>query len=587
MNRFLAFLGLILLISSCRYSEANTPNLLVITVDDMSCNSAGVFDGVIPDLTPNMDQLASEGLRFEMAHVQVGNCYPSRNVMFSGRYPHSSGVEGFYQVQNDYPVFCDVMQKAGYFAAIRGKVSHSTPYQPYGWDVDLTINEDESKEHIKDVASYGRSLERGITVAEKAGKPFAININISDPHKPFWFEGDPHGVSRIYSPEESPIPGFLFDDPVVRNELALYYTSVRRADDALGAVLTALQNSGQSDNTIVVFLSDHGMPLPFAKTQLYHHSTRTPLIIRWPGATQPGTVDERHMVSAIDFLPTFCDMVHAPHPDGLQGTSLLPLLQGKAQQGRTAVFKEYNENAGGNRHPMRGVETPEYLYLFNPWSDGEDIMRTATQGTKTYKRMKELAPTSESIQKRLDLFEHRVVEELYNVQEDPDCLINLINSKSHRVVLDDMRNRLKNWMKETSDPALVAFEGREDEATRRAYVDKSQEKSNARRAARRKNKPTNKKKQKLIKVIPKRTIDGVSVLIEHTIPKQLEVQQIHVTLKQDGERLERKIIDVSGAGKTEVAFPIPSDLRNTGLSVAVFVGDDYSENLQHVVTSVK
>lgn len=584
MNRFIAF---VVLCFSCSLSQAGIPNLLVITVDDMSCDSAGVFDGVIPDLTPNMDQLASEGLRFEMAHVQVGNCYPSRNVMFSGRYPHSSGVEGFYQVQNDYPVFCDVMQKAGYFAAIRGKVSHSTPFQPYRWDVDLTINEDESKEHIKDVASYGRSLERGISLARKAGKPFAISINISDPHKPFWFEGDPHGVSRIYSPEESPIPGFLFDDPVVRDELALYYTSVRRADDALGAVLNALNASGEKEDTIVVFLSDHGMPLPFAKTQLYHHSTRTPLIIRWPGVTQPGTVDERHMVSAIDFLPTFCDMVHAPHPDRLQGTSFLPLLHGQNQEGRTVVFKEYNENAGGQRHPMRGVETSDYLYLFNPWSDGKDIMRTATQGTKTYKRMKELAPASESIQKRLDLFEHRVVEELYNVQEDPDCLINLIDSKSHQIVLEDMRGRLENWMKETRDPALVAFEGREDEAIRRAYVDKSQEETKARRAAQRKNKPTKQKKQKLIEVIPKRTNEGVLVLIEHTVPEKMDMQKIHVTLKQDGKRLERKIIDVSGTGKAEISFPVPSDLRKTDLSVAAFVGADYSRNLQHVVTSVK
>ena len=587
MHRFLTFLVIVLFIFSCSYSQANTPNLLVITVDDMNCDSVGVFDGVIPDLTPNMDQLATEGMRFEMAHVQVGNCYPSRNVMFSGRYPHSSGVEGFYQVQNDYPVFCDVMQKAGYYAAIRGKVSHSTPFQPYRWDADLTTKEDGTKEHIKDVASYGRSLERGITLAKQANKPFAININISDPHKPFWFKGDPHGVSKIYSPEESPIPGFLFDDPVVREELALYYTSVRRADDALGAVLEALDTSGEKEKTIVVFLSDHGMPLPFAKTQLYHHSTQTPLIIRWPGVVQPGTVDDDHMVSAIDFLPTFCDMVHAPHPDGLQGTSFEPLLQGKVQQGRTAVFKEYNENAGGNRHPMRGVETPEYLYLFNPWSDGQDIMRTATQGTKTYKRMKELAPASEELRQRLDLFEHRVVEELYNVQEDPDCLVNLIDSKPHQGVLEDMRNRLKNWMEETSDPALVAFEGREDEAIRRAYVDKSQEETNARRAAQRKNKPNRQKKQKLIKVIPRQTNENILVIIEHTIPKQMDVQKIHVTLKHDGRRLDRKIIDVSGTGKTEILFPVPSDLKKADLSVAAFVGADYSKNLQHVVTSIR
>ena len=93
---------------------------------------------------------------------------------------------------------------------------------------------------------------------------------------------------------------------------------------------------------------------------------------------------------------------------------------------------------------MRGVQTPQYLYLFNPWSDGEDVMRTATQGTKTYKRMQELAATSEQIRKRLDLFEHRVVEELYDVQEDPDCLINLIDSKGHHSALVKLREPTQN-----------------------------------------------------------------------------------------------------------------------------------------------
>jgi N-sulfoglucosamine sulfohydrolase len=584
MNRFIA---LLLLSFSCSLIQAGTPNLLVITVDDMSCDSAGVFDGVIPDLTPHMDQLASDGLRFKMAHVQVGNCYPSRNVMFSGQYPHSSGVEGFYQVQNDYPVFCDVMQKAGYFTAIRGKVSHSTPYQPYPWDADLTIKEDGKKEHIKDVASYGTSLTRGIDLAKEGNKPFAININISDPHKPFWFDGDPHGVSRIYTAEESPIPGFLFDDPVVRDELALYYTSVRRADDALGAILEALQESGQEENTIVVFLSDHGMPLPFAKTQLYHHSTRTPLIIRWPGVVTPGTVDDEHMVSAIDFLPTFCEMIDTSLPDNQQGSSFLPLLQGKSQADRDVVFKEYNENAGGKRNPMRGVQTPQYLYLFNPWSDGDDVMRTATQGTKTYKRMQELAATSEQIRKRLDLFEHRVVEELYDVQEDPDCLINLIDSKEHHSALEKLRAQLETWMHDTDDHALVAFQGRNDPQVRRAYVDKTQKETDERRAEKRKNKTKASKKMKLIKVSATQENNVVTVSIQHTIPKQLEIQKVHVTLKNDGKQIERKILEVSGKGNTGLTFSVPDILTTSSLRVAAFVGADYSTNLQIVQEEVQ
>ena len=141
-------------------------------------------------------------------------------------------------------------------------------------------------------------------------------------------------------------------------------------------------------------------------------------------------------------------------------------------------------------------------------------------------------------------------------------------------------------MKETSDPALVAFEGRESKAIRRAYVDKSQEESNARRAARRKNKPTKKKKQKLIQVIPQRTGDGVSVLIKHTISKQLDTQKIHVTLKHSKKQLERKIIDVSGTGEHEVAFLVPAEMNDNNLSVAAFVGDDYPNNLQHVVVTI-
>jgi N-sulfoglucosamine sulfohydrolase len=329
------------------------------------------------------------------------------------------------------------------------------------------------------------------------------------------------------------------------------------------------------------------MPLPFAKTQLYHHSTRTPLMIRWPGVVTPGTVDDKHMVSAIDFLPTFCEMIGASLPDNQQGSSFLPLLQGKSQADRDVVFKEYNENAGGQRHPMRGVQTPQYLYLFNPWSDGEDVMRTATQGTKTYKRMQELAATSEPIRKRLDLFEHRIVEELYDVQEDPDCLINLIDSKDHHSALVKLRDQLKTWMHDTDDHALVAFESRNDLQIRRAYVDKTQKETDERRAAKRKNKPKATKKMKLIKVSAAQEDNVVMVSIQHTIPKQLEIQKVHVTLKNDGKQIERKILEVSGKGDTELTFSVPDTLTTSSLRIAAFVGADYPTNLQIVQEEVQ
>ena len=123
----------------------------------------------------------------------------------------------------------DLLKDAGYYAGIRGKVTHSSPYQPYDWDEDLTILEDRSKAHIKDAKSYGESTARGIANAKKHGKPFFLSVNISDPHKPFWSKvrgggEDPYIPSRIFTADEVPVPGFLFEDEAVREELALYYS---------------------------------------------------------------------------------------------------------------------------------------------------------------------------------------------------------------------------------------------------------------------------------------------------------------------------------------------------------------------------
>ena len=118
--------------------QAAPVNILMITVDDMSADSIGAFGSKLLGTTPNIDRLAKQGMRFAHAHMTVGNCMPGRNVLFSGLISHNNKVEGFYQVKNPgWPHMVDLMKGAGYFTAIRGKVSHSTPYLPYAWDADL------------------------------------------------------------------------------------------------------------------------------------------------------------------------------------------------------------------------------------------------------------------------------------------------------------------------------------------------------------------------------------------------------------------------------------------------------------------
>lgn len=602
-------------------SAATPPNLLILTVDDMSCDSLGAFGCKLPGTSPNIDRLAAQGLRFEFAHVQVGNCMPSRNVMFSGRYPHNNGVEGFYQVKNPgYPVLADLMKKAGYFTAIRHKVAHSTPYSPYPWDLNLDALADGTRPSVKNVASYAAATERGIRGAREAGKPFCLIMNIADPHKPFYAEGkqgqtipDPNVPSRVFTPEEVPIPGFLFDDPVVRKELAHYYSSVRRADDCAGAVLKALDDAGEADRTVLVFLSDHGMPLPFAKTQLYHHSSRTPLVVRWPGVTKPGTWDRTHMVSAVDLLPTVLDALAIAAPQGLDGRSFLPLLKGETQDGRDMVVKEYNENSGGHRNPMRAVETREFLYLFNPWSVGGRKMFTATAGTPTYRQMRTLAATNKGIAARLELFDHRVVEELYDVKNDPDCRVNLIDDPAHRDDAARLRRALESWMERTSDSMLDVFRHRDQTTALEAFM-KQQEaeaaargrgdrvadgddgattkgaakKAATRKAAAKKNALTKAgQRGDLIALeLPGSAKPGGEALVKirHTLPPRIGAQHLHVTLKggNDKTRIDRKVIDVSATGVAEVRFQLPAQVADNVISFAAFVGEDYPSSLQHL-----
>ncbi|MFK7819289.1 MAG: sulfatase [Planctomycetaceae bacterium] len=579
MRSLIRFFGPLLLLTSTVHA-ADEPNILFVTVDDMNCDSVGVYGCELDGTTPHMDRFAESGLRFLHAHVQVGNCMPSRNVMWTGRHPHNNRVEGFYQVKNpDYPHLADLMKQAGYFTTIRGKHTHSTPYNPYAWDAVLDI--DNGRKNLKNPTSYYESTKQAIN--QSGDRKFCLQINISDPHKPFYTgPNDPHQPSRIFTPAEVPIPGFLFDHPQVRKELAQYYSSVRRADDCFGEILRALDESGERDNTIVLFLSDHGMPMPFAKTQLYYHSTHTPLMIRWPGMTQPNSVDETHVVSAIDLLPTLLDMIDAKHPDGLEGHSLVPLIKGRTQSNREFAFGVYNENSGGARQPMRSVVSKKFGYIFNPWSDGNREVKGATVGTASFKAMK--SSTDPIVLARFRTFVYREREEFFDYESDPNGLNNLIDDQKYADELARHRKAMEQFMADSNDHMLDTFRNRDDENVVQAYMTKVENESAQRRQGRRKNQPRRGRKFIQLETQPNAPF---TVRVVHKLPRRLGEQLVHVTLKtgKNPKRVDRKVVRISGSGEETVTFDVTADNLVDGVvSYAAFVGKDYGSNLQHITT---
>ncbi|NQT14236.1 MAG: heparan N-sulfatase, partial [Planctomycetes bacterium] len=288
------------------------------------------------------------------------------------------------------------------------------------------------------------------------------------------------------------------------------------------------------------------------------------------------------------------DVVGLAHPEGIDGRSFAPLLQGESQREREMVVKEYNENAGGSRDPMRAVQTKRLLYLFNPWSNGDRVMATATPGTPTYRRMAELAKTDSVLAARHDLYQHRVVEELYDVRDDPDCLVNLIDDPAHQPELAKLREALEAWMVETGDHMLDVFRNRGDPAVREAYVLEKEREADERRKQKRKPKrqrsgARSKKRSDLIAVeLPDSVAAGKPLLVKlcHKVEADLGEQLVHVTLKAGPEprRVERKVAKVSGEGVVEVTFDVPDTVPGNVVCIAAFIGEDYASHLQHLQT---
>ncbi|MBN1492238.1 MAG: sulfatase [Phycisphaerae bacterium] len=448
-------------------------NVLLITADDMDFHSLGVCGNKTPDITPHLDKLAAEGMRFTHAHVTVAVCQPSREVLMTGRYPHRNGGMGFEPIHRDVPTLQESLRQAGYLNGIFAKVIHLAPEDKFCWD---TIVHPEELGQGRSPELYYEHAKRFFEGAKAAGRPFFLMANSHDPHRPFaGSDGEQDRAERrakrknrvavggfppadrYYRPDEVDMPGFLPDLPNVRKEVAQYYSSVHRCDQTVGEVLRALEETGFADNTLVMFLSDNGMAFPFAKTNCYRASTRMPWIVRWPGKTRAGRVEEEHMISGIDFMPTILEATGLAPVSGVDGRSFVPVLCGERQADRDLVYTVFNRTSANNAYPMRSIQTRRWVYIFSPWSDGTTVFKNESQSGLTFAAMQRAAKDDEAVASRVELFVHRVPQEFYDYESDPFAMHNLIDEPKHRSEIERLRARMLDVMKASDDPLLETF----------------------------------------------------------------------------------------------------------------------------------
>ncbi len=437
-------------------------NLLLITADDMNHDSMGCYGCPIADLTPNLDRLASGAQRFQYAYSTVAVCQPVREIMHTGLYPHRNGAMGFMPLRPGIRTLNQQLHDAGYLISMFGKNPHYQPAASFCVDhAETRIN--------RHPTALAEATDRFLARARDEGRPFFHHVNCGDPHRPFVGTNGPNDMaggerpSRTIAPAEvRDVPGFLEDLPEIRREVAQYYTSVRRFDDCVGAVLGALERAGHADDTLVmVYAGDHGMSFPFAKSNDYETSSRAALLMRWPGVTAAGSVDRDHLVSTIDFAPTLLDALSLPPLPDTDGHSFVPVLRGGKLPGWDHVFTFYNQTSAGKWLAMRSIRTKDRSYIWNAWSDGQTRYQAECMSGITWRAMLAAAADNPAIRERCDFFLHRVPQEFYDMSADRYERHNLIADPARQTEIAGLRDQLLAMLQRTGDllaPALAQLD---------------------------------------------------------------------------------------------------------------------------------
>lgn len=425
-------------------ASAKRPNILMLVAEDMGLQLGCYGDPYAH--TPNLDALASQGVRFENGWVTHASCSPSRSSIFTGLFPHENGQMGLshrgYRMHRGIPNLPGLLGQAGYRTGVVGKV-HVGPHDAVTFDAHPRVKNDS----VTKVAGACRDF----FAAEKE-KPFFLSVNFLDTHRPFknQVEGAPAnpltpdkvGIFPFHAPEA--------DTPEIRKVMAAYYNGVQRVDEQVGAILKELQTAGLDDNTIVVYIGDHGPPFARGKLTCYESGLGIPYIVRWPGVARQGAVSKA-LVSTVDFLPTYLEAAGVEAPVPCSGRSLVPVLKSDSAPWRTEMFGEYTSHGPTTIYPRRAVRDARYKLIHN-FTPDLDNPTSGVDGCEVWKLVKNDKVPKDSELYRLLMQMNKPTEiEFYDLEADPYEKNNLAGQAAVATHQKRLEEKLDAWMAATGD----------------------------------------------------------------------------------------------------------------------------------------
>ena len=444
-------------------------NVLLLISDDHGIDQLGCY-GNNKIKTPNLDRMAEKGVRFTNAFAVAASCSASRGSILSGLYPHQNGQFGHAHNWHHFSYFHWVqslpalLKRNGYQTGLIGKL-HVEPKEQLPFDFTVPSKDLMENRDVKTMADKAADFFN-----TDKNKPFFLLMGYSDPHRSAQGMSNMMNVENFsgfgnnpdypnieptkYLLKDVHVPSFLPDTPEVREELVDQYQAVTRLDTGIGMVIENLRKSGRYDDTLIIYISDNGIPFPGAKTTVYDSGLHLPMIVCCP-EIEKGSKINNAMISYINLLPTILDWTSSRGPKyKLPGRSFLSILNQENPEGWNEVYSSHTFHEITMYYPMRGVRTRHFKYINNLYPELEFPFATDLFVSKTWQGI--LKRKSKKMGKRnVSDFLQRPAEELYDIEKDPAESKNLANNPAYQKVLKEMRAKLKTMRENTKDPWLI------------------------------------------------------------------------------------------------------------------------------------
>lgn len=416
---------------------SKSPNIVLIIGDDIGIEDIGCY-GNTQVTTPNLDRIFKEGLRFTNAYVTTSSCSPSRCSIISGRYPHNTGASELHTfLPAKITTFPELLKAAGYYTAQAGKW-HMGDSAKKGFDVI----HDKRKEN----GDGGEEMWLTILKERPKEKPFFMWLASYDAHRPW----GPNRFSGKNSSSKIIPPLYLANTGKTRDDLARHFDETTRFDHYIGLVESELKTQGVLDNTIIIILSDNGIPFPRSKTRLYNSGTQTPFLVKWDNANLKKGATCESLISSIDIAPTLLDLARLEIPSSFQGKSLVKLLQKPSIDFRKYVFTEHNWHDYEAFERM--VRTKDFLYVLNLRPSLTNPGPADVTSSPSFQDLKDIRDSGKLTAAQADIFiTPRPREELYDCRNDPMQLVNVASLPEYSNQLQELRKVMKQWQEETDD----------------------------------------------------------------------------------------------------------------------------------------